>query len=85
VEQVKIATSALPNVQSSLAETDVIDIGALLARAALEAEFTETVEELIKDITDKLPRSLRDHPDFIADAQNMTDEARGYLMGRLQK
>ena len=85
VEQVKIATAALPTVQSSLAETDVIDIGALLRHATSDAEFTDTVSELIKEITDKLPRSLRDQPEFIADVQNVSDEACTHLMGRLQK
>jgi DNA repair protein SbcD/Mre11 len=87
VEQVKIATSELPIVQSPLADADVIDIGALLGRAASDVEFTETVMELIKEITEKLPRSLRDHPDFIAgtDVEKLRDEARSYLMGRMQK
>lgn len=44
VEQVKIATSALPYFPPTPADTDIIDIRAFLGHAASDPTFTDTVE-----------------------------------------
>lgn len=87
VEQVKIATSAPPRPRGTAADADLIDINALLDTASSDTDFTKTVVGLIKDVTEKIPKTLLSHPEFISgtDAETLAQEALAYLMGRVQQ
>ncbi len=57
VERLKIATR--PPADAFSAEPDALDVDALIAEAAADPEFAETLEKLKKDIAEKLPAALR--------------------------
>lgn len=87
VEQVKIATSSPPLPLTPSADRDVIDIGALLETTANDQDYIDVVASLVKEITDKMPKSLLSYPELVssADADKLSKESLAYLMGRMQQ
>jgi DNA repair exonuclease SbcCD nuclease subunit len=83
VEQVRVETSAPPRTSALPEEADALDLEALLEAAASDQSFEGKIEELVRAVSDKLPRDLRelfDAPDF---RQRLALQARDTLLGRL--
>ena len=83
VEQIKITTLG-PADAAVASEDDAFDIEALLRDAAEDPDFTQALAELINQVMDKLPRSLRN--ELPADASalaSLVAEARDRLLGEL--
>ncbi len=79
IEQLKIRTTAPQD--TTVADADALDIDAMLREAAADPDFAATLEQLIKDIEDKLPKDLRDElrkSDVLA---SLSDDARALLAG----
>jgi exonuclease SbcD len=83
VEQIKIMTHG-PAGAAVASEDDAFDIEAVLRDAAEDPDFTQALAELINQVMDKLPRSLRN--ELPADASalaSLAAEARDRLLGEL--
>jgi len=80
---VRVETSAPPRTSALPEEADALDLEALLEAAASDQSFEGKIEELVRAVSDKLPRDLRelfDAPDF---RQRLALQARDTLLGRL--
>lgn len=86
VEQIKLATTAMPRQAGTAAEPDVLDLEGLLATAAADPAFAVDVLELMGSIAEKLPRDLRDElkVDDSAVLKETAERARDLLTGCLQ-
>ena len=83
VEQLKIRTAAPLRAPQALSAPDSLDIDALLREAADDPDFAVTIERLIKDIEDKLPKDLRDELRASDVVAALGDDARALLAGAL--
>ena len=84
VERVALRTQAPARRQEAPIEPDALDLDALLHAAAADPAFASDLSGLLKDITDKLPRELRD--EIAHDRQalgRLADTARDHLLGAL--
>jgi DNA repair exonuclease SbcCD nuclease subunit len=83
VEQIKITTRG-PAGAAVASGDDAFDIEALLRDGAADPDFTQALAELINQVMDKLPRSLRNELPADASAQaSLAAEARDRLLGAL--
>lgn len=83
IEQLKIRTSPAPQSAAASAETDGIDVDALLGAAARDPQFAAALAELADTVKAKLPRDLQDefsNSDMMA---SLIDDARAALTGEL--
>ena len=78
VERVKIATQAPPRAAPK-DEPDALDIESLIAAAADDPEFAQTLAEISASIEEKLPRDLRG--EIGGDAHALAALARDFLNG----
>lgn len=83
VEQIKIRTQAPPPTAQRDGDADSIDVESLLSDTALEQSFQRDIAELVKIITDKMPKELRE--EFVQSdvVQTLATDARAFLLGRL--
>ena len=83
VEQIKITTPG-PAGAAVASEEDALDVEALLHDAAEDPDFIQALAELINQVMDKLPRSLRNELPVDASALgSLAAEARDRLLGEL--
>jgi exonuclease SbcD len=86
IEALKLDTRAPPLAHSTLADADALDVAALIAAAAEDAEFAQTLTGLIADIDAKLPRELRGEISAEpADLTRLAEDARDLLGGALRE
>lgn len=84
VEQVKLATLTPPRIAVPLSAADSLGVEDLLSAVADDPEFAAALAELMKTVTDKLPRDLRDDPaEQSALLRQLAADARAYLTGEL--
>lgn len=83
IEQLKIKTTAPQRVAASLSDTETLDIDAMLREAAADPDFAATLDRLIKEIEDKLPKDLRDALREVNTLATLSDNARALLAGAL--
>jgi hypothetical protein len=60
-------------------DAEALDIDAMLREAAADPDFTATLEQLIKEIEDKLPKDLRDELRKSDALTTLSDDARALL------
>lgn len=83
IEQLKIKTTAPQRVAASLSDTETLDIDAMLREAAADPDFAVTLDRLIKEIEDRLPKDLRDALREADTLATLSDDARALLAGAL--
>lgn len=83
VEQIKIRTQALLPTARRDGDADSIDVESLLSDTALEQNFHGDIAELVKTITDKMPKELREEFAQSDAVQTLAADARALLLGRL--
>lgn len=83
VEQVKIRTQAAPSTAQRASDAYSIDVESLLSDTALEQIFQGDIVELVKTITDKMPKELREEFAQSEAVQALAADARALLLGRL--
>lgn len=81
IEQLKIRTTAPQRVAIAPPDAETLDIDAMLREAAADPDFTATLEQLIKEIEDKLPKDLRDELRKSDALAALSDDARALLAG----
>jgi exonuclease SbcD len=85
VERIKLATTPPPALFAPAGEPDALDIGGLIAAAAQDPEYQNSLSQVIAAIVDKMPRDLRaefraDDPETLATIAAL---ARDRLTGEL--
>ena len=84
VEQVTIATRAPPLRPRAPFEADALDVEALVREAAEDPEFASVINDLAAQISDKLPRDLREQMPHGDEALKLlANEARDRLIGEI--
>jgi DNA repair exonuclease SbcCD nuclease subunit len=84
VEQIKMATVMPPRMAAPMSAHDSLGVEDLLNAAADDPEFVAALAELMKTVTDKLPRDLRDDPERQPELlRQLAADARAYLAGEL--
>ncbi|MBN9000736.1 MAG: DNA repair exonuclease, partial [Rhizobiales bacterium] len=83
IEQLKIRTTAPQRATAISPEAETFDIDAMLREAAADPDFAATLERLIKEIEDKLPKELRDELRKADTLAALSDDARALLAGAL--
>lgn len=83
IEQLKVRTTAPPRPLPASPDTDAIDIDAMLRAAAADPDFAASLERLVKEIEDKLPKDLREQWRKTEALATLSDDARALLAGAL--
>jgi DNA repair protein SbcD/Mre11 len=84
VEQVAIATRAPPVRAPTSFEADALDVEALVREAAEDPEFASVINDLAAQISDRLPRDLREQmPQGDEALKRLANEARDRLTGEI--
>ncbi|MBN8976075.1 MAG: metallophosphoesterase [Rhizobiales bacterium] len=83
IEQLKIKTSPPQRGIAISPDAETLDIDAMLREAAADPDFAATIERLIKEIEDKLPKDLRDELRNADTLAALGDDARALLAGVL--
>ncbi len=84
VEQISIATRAPPLRPRASFEADALDVEALVREAAEDPEFASVINDLMAQISDKLPRDLREEmPRGDEALKLLANEARDRLIGEI--
>ncbi|MGB3445638.1 MAG: metallophosphoesterase [Xanthobacteraceae bacterium] len=83
IEQLKIKTTAPHRATAISPDAEALDIDAMLREASADPDFAATMERLIKEIEDKLPKDLRDELRKADTLASLSDDARALLTGAL--
>jgi hypothetical protein len=83
IEQLKIKTAAPQRATVISPDAEALDIDDMLREAAADPDFAATMERLIKEIEDKLPKDLRDELRKADTLASLSDDARALLAGAL--
>lgn len=83
IEQLKIKTTAPQRSATISPDAETLDIDAMLREAAADPDFAATMERLVKEIEDKLPKDLRDELRKTDTLASLSDDARALLAGAL--
>jgi DNA repair exonuclease SbcCD nuclease subunit len=83
IEQLKIKTGPPLRTTTISSDTETLDIDDMLREAAADPDFAATMERLIKEIEDKLPKDLRDELRKADTLAALGDDARALLAGAL--
>ena len=84
VEKIDIATRAPPRRARESFEADALDVEALVREAADDPEFASVISDLVAQISDKLPRDLRERlPQGEEALKPLANEARDRLIGEI--
>jgi DNA repair exonuclease SbcCD nuclease subunit len=83
IEQLKIKTTAPQHAAVMVPDADALDIDEMLRETATDPDFAATLERLIKEIEDKLPKDLRDELRKTDALASLSDDARALLAGAL--
>lgn len=83
VEQVRIKTSSPPPAMHHASDAESTDVEGLLSTAATNQKFEAALSDLVKTITEKMPKDLREEFAQSEAVRTLSSDARALLLGRL--